>query len=63
MASGGVKIGMTPPHPGTFIRLEVIEELGLSVAAAGRILGLRRATLSDLVTANVSLTSTVDSRK
>ena len=55
MISGGIKMGMTPPHPGTFIRIEVLDELGLSVAAAARILGVRRATLSDLVHGNASL--------
>ncbi len=55
MTSGGIKIGMTPSHPGAFIRIEVIEEFGLSVAAAARILGVRRATLSDLVNGNASL--------
>ena len=42
MSDGGIKMGMTPPHPGTFIRIEALEELGLSVAAAARILGVRR---------------------
>ena len=55
MSTGGIKIGMTPSHPGAFIRFEVIEELGLSVAAAARILGVRRATLSDLLNGNASL--------
>ena len=55
MTSGGIKIGMTPSHPGAFIRIEVIEDFGLSVAAAARILGVRRATLSDLVNGNASL--------
>ena len=55
MSSGGIKIGMTPSHPGAFIRIEVLEELGLNVAAAARILGVRRATLSDLVNGNASL--------
>ena len=55
MTRGGIKVGMTPPHPGTFIRIEVLEELGLSVAAAARILGVRRTTLSDLVNGNASL--------
>ena len=54
MSDGGIKLGMTPPHPGTFIRIEALEELGLSVAAA-RLLGVRRATLSDLVNGNASL--------
>ena len=55
MSSDGIKMGMTPSHPGAFIRLEVIEEFGLNVAAAARILGVGRATLSDLVNGNASL--------
>ena len=55
MASGGIKMGMVPPHPGAFIRIEALEELGLSVSAGARILGVRRATLSDLVNGNASL--------
>jgi addiction module HigA family antidote len=55
MTSGGIKMGMTPPHPGAFIRIEALEELGLSVSAAARILGVRRATLSDLLNGNASL--------
>ena len=55
MTSGGIKMGMTPPHPGTFIRIEALEELGLSVSAAARILGVRRATLSDLLNGKASL--------
>jgi antitoxin HigA-1 len=43
------KIGMTPPHPGAFIRDEILDELGLSVGAAAEALGVRRATLSDLI--------------
>ena len=43
MTDGGIKMGMTPPHPGTFIRIEGLEELGLSVTTAARILGVRRA--------------------
>lgn len=42
MTSSGIKMWMTPPHPGAFIRTEALEELGLIVAAA-RILGVRRA--------------------
>ncbi len=55
MASGGIKMGMAPPHPGAFIRIEALEELGLSVSAAARILGVRRATLSDLLNGSASL--------
>ncbi len=45
-----------PPHPGDLIRTEIIEPLGLTVSAAAEALGVRRATLSDLVNANASLT-------
>jgi len=49
------KIGMTPPHPGAFIRDEILDELGLSVNLAAAILDVRRATLSDLVNGNAAL--------
>jgi addiction module HigA family antidote len=38
-----------PPHPGDFIRTEIIEPLGLSVTAAGGALGVSRPTLSSLL--------------
>ena len=50
-----VKIGMKPPHPGDFIRTEILEELDLSIAKAADVLGVRRATLSDLVNGKASL--------
>ncbi|WP_423930620.1 HigA family addiction module antitoxin [Candidatus Palauibacter sp.] len=46
---------MTPSHPGDFIRTEVIEDLDLSVTEAAEILGVRRATLSDLLNGRASL--------
>jgi addiction module HigA family antidote len=49
MDEAPIKIGMRPPHPGSFVRDEILEELGLSIARAAEILGVRRATLSDLV--------------
>ena len=55
MVNDNIKVRMTPSHPGDFIRAEVIEELGLSVKRAAEILGVRRATLSDLLNANASL--------
>ena len=55
MTSGGIKMGMAPPHPGTFIWIEALEEMDLSVSTAARILGVRRATLSDLLNGNASL--------
>ncbi len=55
MATDPIKINMTPSHPGDFIRTEVIEELSLSVTRAAEILGVRRATLSDLLNGNAAL--------
>ena len=49
MPNLGMKINMTPSHPGHFIRTEIIEELGLNVTKTAEILGVRRATLSDLL--------------
>lgn len=50
------KVGMKPPHPGDFIRTEVLDELNLSVTKAAKILGVGRQALSDLVNGNHSLT-------
>ena len=55
MAIDGIKVNMTPSHPSDFIRTEVIEELGLNVTRAAEILGVRRATLSDLLNSNAAL--------
>ena len=55
MARKGIKIGMTPSHPGAFIRTEILDELGLSVTKAADILGVRRATLSELVNERAAL--------
>lgn len=55
MAANEIKVGMTPSHPGDFIRTEVIEDLGLSVTRAAEILGVRRATLYDLLNGRASL--------
>ena len=49
------KIGMAPTPPGEFIREEIFAELGLSVSQAADILGVRRATLSDLVNGKAAL--------
>jgi antitoxin HigA-1 len=50
-----VAVGMTPPHPGEFVREEVLAPLGLSVTRAAEVLGVRRATLSDLVNEKAAL--------
>jgi addiction module HigA family antidote len=45
-----------PPHPGDLIRTEIIDALGLTVSKASEILGVRRATLSDLLHGKSALT-------
>ena len=44
-----------PPHPGDFIRTEVIEPAGLSVTAAAVVLGVSRPALSSLLNGNADL--------
>ncbi len=55
MAAKSIKVNMTPSHPGDFVRTEIIEEVGLTVTKAAEILGVRRATLSDLLNGKTSL--------
>lgn len=44
-----------PPHPGDFIRTEIIEPAGLSVTAAAAALQVSRPTLSSLLNARAGL--------
>jgi addiction module HigA family antidote len=46
-----------PPHPGEIIREEIIKALGLTVTGASEILGVRRATLSDVTNGKASVTA------
>jgi antitoxin HigA-1 len=55
MSGTPLRVGMRPPHPGSFIREEILEQLELPIARAAEILGVRRATLSDLVNAKAAL--------
>ena len=57
MADNGIKITMTPSHPGDFIRMEIVEELGLSITETAEILGVHRTTLSDLLNSNEILSA------
>jgi addiction module HigA family antidote len=57
MSKAPSRIGMTPPHPGEFIRDEILDELDLSVSEAADVLGVRRATLSDLVNGKAALSA------
>ena len=44
-----------PAHPGQFIRMEIVEPLGLSVTRAAEILGVTRPALSALLNGRASL--------
>ena len=55
MTDNPIKVGMTPSHPGEFVRKEIVEPLGLSVSSAAEVLGVRRATLSDLINEKAAL--------
>mgnify|MGYP001615485849 FL=1 len=44
-----------PAHPGQFIRMEILEPLGLNVTEAARVLGVTRAALSALLNGRASL--------
>lgn len=55
MARQKLAMGMAPVHPGEFVRTEILDELGLTIAKAAKILDVRAATLSDLVNEKASL--------
>lgn len=55
MTEDRVRIGMAPPHPGSFIRTEILEELDLPIAHAADILGVGDETLADLIDGKSSL--------
>lgn len=46
-----------PPHPGSFIRSEIIEANGLNVTDGAEALGVTRPALSQLLNERVSLSS------
>ena len=56
MSSTIAKVGMKPPHPGAFIREEILEPHGLNVSTGADVLGVRRATLSDLEREDITIT-------
>ena len=49
-------MNMTPCHPGEFIRIEVIDEMGLSVTQIAEVLEVPPAAVSDLVNCKTRLT-------
>ncbi len=46
-----------PPHPGEIIKEDIIEALGLTITKAAGVLGVRRATLSDVTRGKSSVSS------
>lgn len=46
-----------PPHVGSFLRTEVIDELGLTVTAAAQALGVTRQALNNLLNEKASLSA------
>lgn len=46
---------LNPPHPGEFIRTEIIEARGLTVTAAAAVLHVSRPTLSSLLNGRADL--------
>jgi addiction module HigA family antidote len=50
-----INVGRTPSHPGEFIREEILLDFDISITKAADALGVRRATLSDLVNEKAAL--------
>jgi addiction module HigA family antidote len=46
---------LNPPHPGDFIRTEIIEPAGLSVTDAAKVLRVTRPALSNMLNGRASL--------
>ncbi len=47
----------TPPHPGTILREDVLNELGLDITEASRRLGMTRSALSRVIHGRTAMTS------
>ena len=50
---------LNPPHPGAFVKTEVIEPLGLTVSGAATALGVSRPALSALLNGRAGLSGTM----
>ena len=55
MVTTGMKVNMTPSHPGDFVRTEIVEELGLDLTQAAAVLGVRPTALSEVLKGEVAL--------
>lgn len=53
---------MNPPHPGDFIRTEIIEPAGLSVTDAAKALQVSRPALSSLLNGKAALSGEMSLR-
>jgi antitoxin HigA-1 len=57
MSNAAINVRMRPAHPGVFVREEILDELNLSVSRAADVLGVRRATLSDLTNGKAAMSA------
>ncbi len=48
-----------PPHPGSYVKFDCLEPLGLSVTAAAKHLGVTRQALSELVNEHAGVSATM----
>ncbi len=49
----------SPPHPGYFVRTEILEPAGLSVTAAAAVLHVSRPALSNVLNAKADLSGDI----
>jgi len=47
----------TPPHPGTLVRHDCIEALGLTVTAAAKALGVTRQALNNVINGKAGISA------
>ena len=50
---------LSPPHPGEFVKAEVIEPLHLTIGAAANVLGVSRPALSTFLNGRSDLSGTM----
>ena len=50
---------LNPPHPGTFVKSEVLEPHGLTVSAAAKVIGVSRPALSTFLNGRSDLSGTM----
>jgi antitoxin HigA-1 len=55
MTDAPLTTGMMPSHPGAILREEILAPLGLNITKTAKALGVRRATLSDLLNEKAAL--------